>query len=162
MLTSHLQFVPRRWVWQVGISYIVLFLIIPPNAMNLVWVSSSLICPFVFAKVQGTIRLIRGPINRNINPTDVHLSEIAMCAKLYNSELGVMLSLVLIYMNFLSWKVEKTAKNIAKLENPRYMLWHVESWTTGFLRSAKRQRRGYVRLLRQLRQGLSGKSGNRI
>lgn len=89
-----------------GISYIVLFLIIPLNAINLVCVSSSLICPFVFAKVQGTIELIRGPINPNINPTDVgtdvHLSEIAMCAKLYNSELGVMLSLVLIYMNFLS------------------------------------------------------------
>ena len=81
-----------------GISYIVLFLIIPPNAINFV----SLICPFVFAKVQGTIELIREPINLNINPTDVHLSEIAMCAKLYNSELGVILSLVLIYMNFLS------------------------------------------------------------
>lgn len=85
-----------------GISYIVLFLIIPLNAINLVCVSSSLICPFVFAKVQGTIELIRGPINPYINPTDVHLSEIAMCAKLYNSELGVILSLVLIYMNFLS------------------------------------------------------------
>ena len=85
-----------------GISYIVLFLIIPLNAINLVCVSSSLICPFVFALVQGTIELIRGPINRNINPTDVHLSEIAICAKLYNSELGVILSLVLIYMNFLS------------------------------------------------------------
>ena len=85
-----------------GISYIVLFLIIPPKAINLVCVSSSLICPFVFALVQGTIELIGGPINPNINPTDVHLSEIAMSAKLYNSKLGVILSLVLIYMNFLS------------------------------------------------------------
>ena len=85
-----------------GISYIVLFLIIPPKAINLVCVSSSLIWPFVFALVQGTIELIGGPINPNINPTDVHLSEIAMSAKLYNSKLGVILSLVLIYMNFLS------------------------------------------------------------
>ena len=50
---------------------IVLFLIVPPNAINLLCVSSSLICPFVFALV-GTIELIRGPINPNINPTEVH------------------------------------------------------------------------------------------
>ena len=46
-----------------------------------------------------------------------------MCAKLYNSELGVILSLVLIYMNFLSWKVEKNRK---KYRNTRFDMWKAE------------------------------------